>query len=154
MKEAYYRRDNDSYFALAFANNSGGFELRSPQFKGTLGAKDITTIDGDPSRVLVFEGFFDFLTAVMMNDGLHDSTIMVLNSVSLRNKAIDAIRMLKPSCVELYRDRDAAGEQLFEAFRAELPNIEIVDKSYLYTGNDDLNDWYSSIGRRKAIQSR
>ena len=154
VKEAYYRRDSDSYFALAFANNSDGFELRSPQFKGTLGSKDITTIEGDPSRVLVFEGFFDFLTAVMMNGGLPNSTIIVLNSVSLRNKAIDAIRMLKPSCVELYRDCDAAGEQLVEAFRTELPNVELVDKSSLYAGSDDLNDWYSSIGKTKANQSR
>jgi hypothetical protein len=154
VKEAYYRRDNDSYFALAFANNSGGFELRSPQFKGTLGAKDITTMAGDPSRVLVFEGFFDFLTAVMLNDGLPDATIIVLNSVSMRTKAIDAIRNLSPRCVELYRDCDAAGEQLVEAFRTELPNVELVDKSSLYAGSDDLNDWYTSIDRTKASQSR
>ena len=154
VKEAYYRRDSDSYFALAFANDSGGFELRSPQFKGTLGAKDITTMASDPSRVVVFEGFFDFLTSVMLNDGSPVATIIVLNSVSMRSKAIDAIRKLNPSCVELYRDCDAAGEQLAESFRTELPNIEIVDKSDLYAGNEDLNDWYSSVGRTKAIQAR
>ena len=154
VKEAYYRREEDYYYALALANNSGGFELRSPQFKGTLGAKDISIIEGDPSRVLVFEGLFDFLTSVMMNAGLPDATIIVLNSVSMREKAIQEIRNLKPRSVELFRDHDSAGEQLVEYFRKALPDVEVIDKSEFYAGNDDLNEWYSSRGKTKATLAR
>ena len=154
IQEAYYRRDDDSYFALAFANDFGGFELRSPHFKGTLGSKGISTIAGDSNKVLVFEGFFDFLTSVMMNDGLPNGTIIVLNSVSLRAKAINAIRDMKTRSVELYRDRDSAGKQLLDYFRIELPDLEIVDRSDLYEGYEDLNDWFSSVGKSKTIQYR
>ncbi len=154
LREAYYRRDDDSYFALAFENNSGGFELRNSQFKGTLGSKDISTIVGDPSRVMVFEGFFDFLSSVMMNDGLPEATIIVLNSVSMREKAIQEIRNLKPRLIELYRDNDSAGEQLVDYFLKALPDIEVIDKSELYAGNDDLNEWYSSRGKTKATLAR
>lgn len=142
-REAHYRRGDDTYFALAFANNSGGYELRNQGFKGTLGSKDITTIGGNPSRMLVFEGFFDFLTSLALRGGTIDSTVIVLNSVAMREKAIAAIRQLNPRTIELYRDNDAAGEQLLETFRNALPGIEIIDKSELYAGHNDLNDWYA-----------
>ena len=89
VKEIRYRRGERSYFSLGFASDSGGIELRSPSFKGTLGTKDMTVIQGDPHRVLVFEGFFDFLTAVTLCRGCPDATVIVLNSVALKEKAAE-----------------------------------------------------------------
>jgi len=143
VQEAHYRKGDDSYYALAFRNDSNGFELRNPFFKGTLGSKDITTLPGDPARVVVFEGFFDYLTSVMMN-GSSDATVIILNSVSMREKACEAIRHLRPKTVELFRDHDEAGEDLLNYFRSSLPNVDVVDKSDLYPGFSDLNEWYAA----------
>ncbi len=151
VQEAHYRRGGDRYFALALANNSGGYELRNPNFKGTLGTKDITIFEGDPNWVLVFEGFFDFLSLVMLEGGKPDGTVIVLNSVAKREKALETIHKLNPKIVELYGDHDAAGEQLVPFFRTGLPNVEVIDKSELYRGYDDLNDWYANRELAKCI---
>jgi len=44
VREIYYTRGEKHYFALAFPNNSGGYELRNPYFKGAHGSKDISVI--------------------------------------------------------------------------------------------------------------
>ena len=64
VQEMYYRIGGKSYFALAFRNDSGGYELRNPRFKGST-SKDITHIrqQGEPrEKCLVFEGFMDYLS--------------------------------------------------------------------------------------------
>ena len=43
VQEMYYRVGGKPYFALAFRNDSGGYELRNPRFKGST-SKDITHI--------------------------------------------------------------------------------------------------------------
>ena len=49
VQEMYYRIGGKPYFALAFRNDSGGYELRNPRFKGST-SKDITHIrqQGEP----------------------------------------------------------------------------------------------------------
>jgi DNA primase len=44
LKEIYYARGSNNYFALAFANESGGYEMRNPYFKGVYGTKAISVI--------------------------------------------------------------------------------------------------------------
>jgi len=63
----YYTYNGKSYFALAFANESGGYELRNRYYKGCYGHKDISLIPGRNTAsksVAVFEGFMDFLSAL------------------------------------------------------------------------------------------
>ncbi len=151
VREIHYRRGTDAYFGLAFANNSGGYEIRTPNFKGTLGTKDITLIKGNDSHAIVFEGFFDLLTAIELHGNQPDATIIVLNSNSLREKAAEYLRNLQPKTVELYRDRDASGEQLVEFFRLALPSSAIIDRSDAYIGHNDLNEWY--MARREPSTS-
>lgn len=49
VQEMYYRIGGKPYFALAFRNDSGGYELRNPRFKGST-SKDITHIRRRESR--------------------------------------------------------------------------------------------------------
>ena len=105
IQEAQYRCGDNRFIALAFANDSGGYELRNPTFKGTLGTKDISIFEGSCDRVLVFEGFFDFLSAVTLHGGMPDATVVVLNSVALRSKAADSIRNLNAKLVEVSLSR-------------------------------------------------
>jgi hypothetical protein len=142
VQEAHYICDGKKYFGLAFANDSGGFELRNPMWKGTLGIKDITTIEGTTKeRVAVFEGFFNYLTAVTMNHGALDEPAIILNSVAFRDRAAEKLKSWGTTQVELYRDNDTAGAALLEYFRKELPDVETTDKAELYAGHNDLNEW-------------
>ena len=60
--EVHYEIHGKRYFALGFPNSSGGYELRNPYFKGCMGRKDITALEGekvaelDTSCCHVFEG--------------------------------------------------------------------------------------------------
>lgn len=141
IKQVHYKARSKDYFAIGFANDAGGFELRNPYFKGS-SSKDITTVAGDSIRVLVFEGFFDFLTAITINNGPLNGEVIVLNSVGMKEKAAEKIRSTNPQAIELYRDNDAAGQSLLTFFKQELPDINFVDKAETYQGFDDLNAWH------------
>jgi len=153
IHEVHYRAKDKNYFAIGFANDDGGYELRNPYFKGST-SKNITTIKGNPTRVICFEGFFDYLTALTMNAGLLDATVIVLNSVSKKEQAISTIRTLCPNAVELYRDNDAAGQNLLSFFKGELPDIEVIDKAADYASHADLNDWHCANLNRVESASR
>ena len=61
--EISYKTSDKTFFALGFANDAGGWELRNPYFKGCMAPKSISTIKGkDGERLQIFEGFMDFLS--------------------------------------------------------------------------------------------
>lgn len=83
----YYRIGGKPYFALAFKNDSGGYELRNPRFKGST-SKDITHIrqKGEPrDTCFVFEGFMDFLSF---------RRLAAVELVKLKNRIVEIINQL------------------------------------------------------------
>ena len=59
-REARYTHNGKRYFAIAFPNGSGGFEVRNPYFKGCIAPKEIPHIrQAGKARTAcyVFEGF-------------------------------------------------------------------------------------------------
>lgn len=147
LQEIHYLRDDQPYFALAFANNSGGYELRNPYFKGTYGAKDITVIrpaQGDESAVAVFEGFMDFLSVVMLAKRPPQMPVIVMNSVSMKDKTLAQIRTLGVATVYLYLDWDETGRRLTNELQTVLADLDVRDMAELYTGYKDLNEWLIS----------
>lgn len=148
VQEIYYRRNDKPYFALAFANNSGAYEARNPYFKGIIGgSKDITIIEagkGDKTAMAVFEGFMDFLSAIMLSGHPPTMPVLVLNSTAMQGKAIETIQQMGVEMVHLYLDRDVAGQELTGYFTEHLAGITVMDKSLLYDGYKDLNDYLVS----------
>jgi hypothetical protein len=142
LQEVHYRHGENEYFALGIPNESGSFEIRNRFFKGTVGKKDISVIPGDAKHVAVFEGMFDYLTAMQLAGGKLAATAIVLNSVSLRDRVIARIQQLGAQQVDLYRDNDPAGEQLLTAFREALPSVNVADMAESYLGYRDLNGEY------------
>lgn len=61
-REVHYAVGERRFFAIGFRNDAGGWELRSPQFKGSSAPKSITTFDRHGDTALLFEGFFDLLS--------------------------------------------------------------------------------------------
>lgn len=148
LQEIHYSREGRPYFALAFTNDSGGHELRNPYFKGTYGTKDITTINGTDNyatEVLVFEGFMDFLSAkTFYQDGFTQPAI-VLNSVAMKEKAIEAVKREGVTDVSLYLDHDESGREVKGYLEEQLEGVvTIIDKSDLYGGYKDFNEFLVS----------
>ena len=64
-REARFTHNGKRYFAVAFPNILGGYEIRNRYFKGCIAPKDITHIrqQGEPKDTCyVFEGFMDYLS--------------------------------------------------------------------------------------------
>lgn len=158
VKEIYYKRSGKNYFALCFANDSGGYELRNKYFKGVHGTKDISVIERkEPqesfsfhqqgsSTVTVFEGFMDFLSALEYYRKPIATAVIVLNSVQMRDKAIAAIKGMEASKVYLYLDRDDSGMELAGYFQQQLQSMTIVDNSDLYASHKDFNEFLVKVG--------
>ncbi len=145
VQEMHYQRDGKAYFALAFPNRSGGYELRNPYFKGSTSPKDITVIKGEnPGVVAVFEGFMDFLSALAHKSlGGERPNVVVLNSAALRDRGLEAVG--KAVIVKLYFDNDDAGEALTGYFRDRLDDHIVMDRRDEYAGHKDLNDLVASL---------
>lgn len=111
LKEINYQLfdvPDTEYFALAWINNSGGCEFNRKNFKGCLGIKDINTINlQEDKKLAVFEGFLDFLAYLTYyNITEFESSAVILNSLSLKNKLIEINTRCRPECVYLFWDND------------------------------------------------
>ena len=163
LEEMHYQRGEKPYFALAFANQTGGYELRNAYFKGVHGHKDITVFwpdaeggvtDDKPltaSSVAVFEGFMDFLSAVVITGRAPRMPVIVMNSTALKERTLDAIHKLDARTIYLYLDRDAAGQRLTAEIQAALPDRMVQDRSVIYAGYNDLNDFHRATMKQEQV---
>lgn len=143
LQEIAYRVGNRSYRALAFGNDAGGYEIRNPGFKGTLGTKDITYLVENSGRAdaSVFEGAFDFLSALAhYGRERPKSNVLVLNSVGMVDRAIGLLSDRGITKLSAYLDHDNAGEHTATHLREGGP-WEFSDESGLYLGYKDMNDF-------------
>ena len=133
-------------FALGFKNDVGDFEFRNKLMKGFLGnTKTITSINiQSGNMVLVFEGFFDFLSYLTDHKitEIKDSVI-VLNSTMLEKKARELLESVAFSEANFFLDNDEAGRKAFQSLSAGLP-YPVKDKSVVYFGFKDYNEYFVS----------
>ena len=143
-KEVPFRMNDKNYFALGFANDAGGYELRNSFFKGSTHPKDITSIENNGINISFFEGFFDFLSykTMMKKTECVTEDYCILNSLSFLNRVKDIITQY-PSA-RIFFDRDKSGTKA----TAELIqlNRRATDESHLYQSNKDLNEWLMQFG--------
>ncbi|MBO9203101.1 MULTISPECIES: toprim domain-containing protein [Niastella] len=125
---------------IGFQNNSGGYELRSENFKGSSSPKDVTFIDNRTDDVAVFEGFFSFLSFCTVNKNLTAplSNCLVLNSLSFFEKSRSLMEQYKQ--VHLILDRDNAGMNCTKQALQWDAN-RYIDRSDFYRNHKDLNQW-------------
>ena len=139
-QQIHYSRRGKRYYAVAFANQSGGYEIRNRYFKGCIAPKDISirrVRDGPSTECAVFEGFIDYLSALTLgiNNG---ADAIILNSVSNVNKAIPVPKDY--TAINCYLDNDSAGKTALAELTAKYDSI-VIDRSTLYSGFNDLNEY-------------
>lgn len=135
------------YTAAGFKNNSGGYELRSENFKGSSTPKDITFIDNDAAQAAVFEGFINYLSFLSLSPkyierltNLHGQSLnfLVLNSLSFFERSRQV--MEQHQHIHLFLDRDNAGTK-WTTRALEWDKLKYTDRSALYKDHKDLNEW-------------
>lgn len=140
LQEAHYSfKDGDSYlYALAYANDKGGYEMRSSFYKGSTSPKGITThwlIDGAP--VVVFEGFFDMLSFATLCGGVKHNYI-VLNSIVNKEAALEVLKTSQNQ-VYLCMDNDRGGGDTTSWFLQQLPLAKDIRQRFAPA--KDVNDY-------------
>jgi len=140
LYEIYYSVLDDRdrlrrYFASGWPNENGGWEVRNKYFKGCLGHKGVSFLEGSAKRLSVFEGYFDFLSW-RVEHPKDPASVLVLNSLSMLQTA--KARAVKFDVVELYFDHDKAGRAATGEFVSDLDISR--DNSWVYAGFKDYNE--------------
>lgn len=148
-KEIHYELRKRHYFAIAFENKTGGYEVRNPYYKGCIKVKDISVIrynkDIIQNHVCVFEGFMDFLSYQELHrkGDYHvcidrPTDFLVMNSVSNLKKCLAELE--RYTVIHCYLDNDLAGRKTVETI-AGLCGNRVTDHSECYYNYKDLNDY-------------
>jgi len=150
--EIYYRVNNKNYFGLAFKNIREGYEVRNRYFKGCIGEKDISLflLNKNDKRLKIFEGFMDFLSYLEINKKAPLSNYLILNSLSLKERALRAIQG-KFEAFEMYLDNDVAGDEATIFFIEKLQNV--TDKRVHYKKYKDLNEFLPIHKAKKKLRT-
>lgn len=147
LMEAYYKVNDKQYFALAFKNDKGGYDLRngnktekSPNgYKLKASPNYITTIPGNNSAINVFEGFMDFLSAMIYyRTKKPGNKTIILNTV--KNWAYVEPLLKSAGKINLYLDNDNAGFEATEKIRELNPNVTDYSQ-IIYPKNKDFNEF-------------
>ena len=145
--EARFTHNGKRYFAIAFPNGSGGFEVRNRYFKGCIAPKEISHIRQSGkarNTCYVFEGFMDFLSYLTLKQSCNwticidqPCDYLVMNSVNNLKKALMYLqRYLHIHC---YLDNDLAGQKTVETI-AGLYGERVSNEAVRYSEYKDLND--------------
>ncbi len=147
--EADYTNAGKSYYALGFKNDAGGFELRSPYFKGSSSPKAPTIFKNQADDLAVFEGFFNFLSYQTIYSGsdVPVCDFLILNSTSFFTSRLPFMQTYFR--VHLYLDNDPTGDK-FTATALSLDKQKFIDERSLYKFHKDLNDWHCHFGLQQV----
>ncbi|MCY0977151.1 toprim domain-containing protein [Chryseobacterium wangxinyae] len=142
VKEIFYDLKGKKYFGIGFYNNSGGIEIRNKYSKICLGTKDITLIKNkfiESKEVIIFEGFFDYLTYKNLERQDHSNVdYLILNSTAMLFKADDDLKQY--SSISLFLDNDDNGNTTKRLIKGRYSYVD--DCSLVYGGFKDLNEWF------------
>ena len=137
-KEVSFKLNDKNFYAIGFQNDSKGYELRCKYFKGSSSPKDMTLYKNNADKLLLFEGFIDFLSwfsCKIFFTGNHD--YLILNTLSFLNKSKTLIKEYNE--VLLFLDNDEAGNKATaEIIGSGLSKC--TDMSKGYSEFKDLND--------------
>lgn len=153
MKEVkVVNRETKKFFkALGMRNEDGGWEVRNEFFKGSIGRKNITVIRGsDPNsnEFHVFEGAFDFMSAIIQQEnGQHfKGDTYISHSVSILPRVTPYVKDYERYEVGYtWMDNDEAGKKatiaLDDFFRTQ-DQLLHKPQNALYAPYKDVNAWH------------
>jgi hypothetical protein len=144
LEEARYSVNGGKYFALAFKNDHGGYELRNAKFKTGSSPKYITTIQGaDISGINVFEGFMDFLSCCSHYNSIPVFKTVILNSLSFLPRIESLLH--DSTKINLFLDNDQAGRTATQRIMDTCGNVKDW-APIIYPDHKDFNEFFMKAG--------
>lgn len=154
LKEAHFKNTESGkhYFAAAFGNDSGGFEIRNAFFKSSINGKDTTFLKGTHNQSMaIFEGFIDFLSFLTLKKLRQPETdVLILNSIIFKDKAVSFINNHDYNALEMWLNNDKAGKETLHFF-IENTHCAILPQNHLYLGFNDINEFLVFNTVKKTI---
>jgi DNA primase len=139
------------FYYLAFLNDNGGYALRndtkSNYSKINYGKGGVTTIRHNSDKVVIFEGFFDFLSWIEYMNFKGKNTAN-FNAIVL-NSCVNLTYILRSfgdyAKIYLLLDNDHKGAETAEKIKKQYPDKVINLTPQFITGdNKDFNDFWLS----------
>ncbi len=143
---------NGKYYYLAFRNDNGGYALRNDTNSNFAKINDgkggVTTINNQSDRVVMFEGFFDFLSWVeyMGANGKQAAQFnaIVLNSCSNLAYTFDTLGAY--AHIYLLFDNDPKGKDTAAKILNRYPDTaQDLTPRMLTNGSKDFNDYWKTL---------
>lgn len=148
VKEIVYKHieKNITFYGVGFKSGDT-WVIRRNGFKGFLGKGiDITIFNYKTDKILLFEGFIDFLSYLTAKKAYEP-----LNTCIILNSAVQVKKVVKYAnstphikTIDYFRDRDEAGMQTLKQLEKELKSVTIRDMSNTYPNHKDLNEWLTN----------
>ena len=143
--EIHYTCRGRAYFAIGFPNIAGGYEMRSPYYKGCIAPKDISVTNTTKTTLAccLFEGFMDFLSYLtLVKQGkvpppCRQPDLIVLNSVNNLSKALSRLKAYKK--IYCFLDNDDAGRKAVDLLR-EMNTATVYNVMEAFPYYKDVND--------------
>jgi DNA primase len=152
LKEVSYITKGKTFFAVGFQNDLGGYELRNGlNFKGGKTLNAITSFDLGTESAVLFEGFFDFISALEYYGKLHPiNTTIVLNTCTNINKALPLLNNRKQ--IHCYLDNDKTGRNTLQKLKNN--GLTVKDwSSLVYPNSKDFNEYLIAY-RNKEVTTK
>lgn len=141
-KQITFKIRDKILFGIGFQNDRGGYEIRNHFFKTSSSPKAETKFLFGHEIVLVFEGFFDFLSFATLCPNFEIKyDVVVLNSLSNMKKITPEFWSEYLSIFAFF-DNDSAGQNALEKLKSQYKNV--VDFSGHYLPYNDLNEWLTN----------
>ena len=147
-KEIQFELSDKPYYSIGFLNDKGGYELPNAYCKNSSSPKGITTLKNSSKQVAVFEGFFDFLSFLILfqkEPAVHFD-FCILNSLSFFEKSLTSLDNYE--AIHLFLNNDTAGQKCSSL--ASNLSKKYIDESGLYKNYKDLNEWLILMGKLPA----
>lgn len=152
LKEIHYTTSGRNFFALGSQNLSDGYEIRNKSFKGSVGKKDISFIEGcgvNEKKLMVFEGMYDFLAFLVLSEkATLQSDVLILNSLSMLKRSMSFIEQESYQHIYCMLDNDTAGQKATQELITSFPDLA-EDYSSRYHPEKDIADYLT-----KKVQAR
>lgn len=125
LVEIKYNMNRRSFFGVAFQNVNKGYEVsyeykkngtdEFARVKTCLVCKDISFFASGSTSVVVTESWSDFLALLTLYPKMEDrNDFIILNSVSMRERLIDKIKLLNYLTIYSAVDNDLAGNDILK----------------------------------------
>jgi hypothetical protein len=139
LKEIHYSNNGKNYFSVGFKNDADGYELRNGLGFKAKTANGITTVNKNTTSINLFEGFFDYLSALQYYKTIEPSkTAVILNTTVNVNAFIE--KYSPEYKVNGYLDNDKSGFKVVG--RLALEGYSVINKSNeIYPNSKDFNDF-------------